>query len=200
MLRQLRIGVVTTVVIALLGLAAGPIWRLISPREHYVKYGGEAIPDGSTPIAIDGRFAVIGVVLGLACAVIAYLLAGRLSEIPLAVGLAAGGVVGAVIAWQVGNMPGRAAFEHAAHRAADGIALTGPPDLQAQGVLLIWPLVAVVIFGLLDAADFAKRAPRSELPAGDAGEDGVGEPDEVGGRQFDLQAAPPRRDVDGGQQ
>jgi hypothetical protein len=207
-LRQLRIGVVTTVVIALLGLPAGPVWRLISPREHYVKYGGVAIPDGSTPIGIDGRFAVIGLVLGLACAVVAYLLAGRLTELPLAVGLAAGGVLGSLIAWQLGNWPGRSTFEHAAHRAADGTALTGPPDVQAHGVLLVWPLVAVVVFGLLDAADVAKRAPRPReeepqeeepLAAGDVGEDGAGEGDEVGGRELDLQAAPPRRDVDGGQ-
>jgi len=187
------------VVVALLGLPAGWIWRLISSREHYVKYNGHLVPDDVKTFGIDGRFAVIAVVLGVVCGVVAYLLAGRFEAITLAVSVVLGGVLGSLLAWQVGNRSGRAALETAFHKATDGASLTGPPDLQARGVLLIWPLVAAIMFVILEALDVANRAPEKRSgPAGDVSGDGGGEGDEVGGRQLDLQPSPPRGDVDGG--
>lgn len=196
---QLRIGAAATLVIALLGVPAGLLWTMVAPRTTYVIAGGKAIlgdPESQTLIAADGWFAVLTGAGGLLCAVVAYVLAGRFRELGLLGALGLGGTAAGLVAWWVGSLVGRSSFHHQVRTARDGATAKGALDLHAMGVVIAWPLIAVVIFGLLEALDVARRESRRRAAAGYAGGGGPGQPDQVGGGQFDLQAPPPGGDVD----
>lgn len=187
---------VTTATMALLGLPAGLLWAGITPPARYVVMNGEAALadiENEALIGVDGRFALIAVVAGVLCGVVAYAAGGRGRDISLVLGLAVGGAAAGLLAWWVGRQVGLDAFQRLTRTSPDGRAITGVADLRAVGVVVLWPLLAVVTFGLLEAADVAGRA-RSR-PPGDAGEVRPGEPHQVAGGQLDLQAAPPGRDV-----
>ncbi|WP_245667846.1 hypothetical protein [Actinomadura macra] len=184
---------VTTAIVALLGPPAGLLWAKTVPKVTYVIVQGEPLfadPEGQGPIGIDGRFALIMLVAGIACGAAAYAAGRRFGDLALVLGLAAGGAAAAVLAWRTGHMIGLDAFRDAARHGGDGTTVTGVADLRAKGVLVFWPLVAVAVYGLLELL-FGRLSP------GDRGEPGAGEADEVGGDEFDLQSAPSGRDVDG---
>jgi hypothetical protein len=199
---QVRIGVLTTLVIAVLGIPAGLLWTVVAPRTTYVvASAGQAVvgdPETQTLIAADGWFAVLGAAAGLLCGVVAYVLAGRLRELGLLAALGVGGTGASLIAWLIGFLIGRSAFQHKIQTARAGTAAKGTLDLHAAGVVIVWPLIALIVFGLLEALDVARRERRLTAPRY-AGGGGPGEADEVGGGEFDLQAAPPRRDIDRGE-
>ncbi|MFB4316241.1 hypothetical protein [Actinomadura sp. 21ATH] len=190
--RTLRTWAVTTLIIALLGVPAGLLWAEISPKVTHVVVQGRALlaePEGQAPIAVDGRFALIALVAGLACGAAAYAAGGRGNDVALLFGLAAGGLAASLVAWRLGQHIGLDAFQRAVRRAPDGRTLAGPAELRATGLLVAWPLFAVGAYGVLEA--LVKR-----LPAGDPRGHGAGEPDKVGGGELDLQSAPTGRDVD----
>lgn len=199
--RQVRIAVMTVVISAVLGIPAGLLWAAICPHVKYVSVNGKIFlvdPESPAVIGADGRFALITAGIGLACGVAAYLAAGRGNDLALVAGLAVGGVVAALLAWRTGHLIGLDAF-HRMVRAGDRTrAFNGPADLNARGVLVCWPFVALVAYGLLEATDVAKRIrPAGSVPAGDVSGPGTGQQDQVGGGKFDLQPAPTGRDVDG---
>jgi ribose/xylose/arabinose/galactoside ABC-type transport system permease subunit len=197
---QLRIGAAATLVIAVLGVPAGLLWTTVAPRTTYVIAGGKALlgdPESQTLIAADGWFAVLTALAGVLCGAVAYVLAGRLRDMGLIAALGAGGAAAGLIAWWVGSLVGRSSFQHQVRTARDGTTARSALDLHAAGVVIAWPLIAIVVFGLLEALDVARR--ESRPAAGYAGGVGPGQPDQVGGGQFDLQPAPPRGDVDRGE-
>lgn len=178
---------------ALLGPPAGLLWAKTVPAVTYVIVQGEPLlaePEGQGPIGIDARFALISLVAGLLCGVAGYLAGGRGNDVALLLGLAVGGAAAAVLAWKTGHLVGLGEFQDAVRDGRDGTRVTGVADLRAKGVLVFWALPAVAAFGLLELV--VRR-----LPAGDRGEPGAGEPDEVGGDELDLQSAPAGRDIDG---
>lgn len=194
MARQLRIWAAVTAALTLLGLPAGLLWSWLSDRAEYLVFEHRTLlvdPDTQALIGADGRLALICGVLGAVAGAVAYGYAGRRNEVALALGLAAGGLLGSLVAWQTGHLPGLAGFEHAVATAADGTRVRGILDLGARGVLTVWPLVAVTVFGVLEAIDLARRS----YPAYGR-EPGPGQPHQVGGGQLDLQAAPSSGDVD----
>jgi hypothetical protein len=194
---QLRIGVAAALVIAVLGVPAGLLWTTVAPRTTYVIAGGKALlgdPESQTLIAADGWFALLTAAAGLLCGVVAYVIAGRLGELGLLGALGVGGTAAGLIAWWAGSLVGRSSFQHEVRTAHDGTAAKGALGLHAAGVVIAWPLIAIVVFGLLEALDVARR--ESRAAAGDVRGGGLGQPDEVGGGEFDLQAPPPGGDVD----
>ncbi|WP_433478465.1 hypothetical protein ACQPZP_16385 [Spirillospora sp. CA-142024] len=191
--RLLAIWAVTSGVVTLLGPLAGLLWAATVPKVTYVVVQGEALladPEGQGPIGIDARFALIALVAGVLCGVGAYLAGGRGNDIALLLGLAAGGVAAAVLAWKTGHQIGLGHFEDVVRHGRDGATVTGVADLRARGVLVFWALPAVAVYGLLEMV--VRR-----LPAGDPGDAGAGEADEVGGDELDLESAPAGRDIDG---
>ncbi|HEX6472463.1 MAG TPA: hypothetical protein VF069_25445 [Streptosporangiaceae bacterium] len=188
---------------ALPGVGVGLLWQAISPSIRYVVVDGRPIladPESQSLISTDGRFAILTALGGLLCGMVAYLAAGRGTDIAIVTGLALGGIVATVLAWRVGHQIGLDAFQHAVHGARDGVFVTGVADLRATGVLVFWPLVAVGVFGLSETMDMAgrHRADRGpELAPGDGGEPGGGKPDQVGGDELDLQATPTGGNEDG---
>lgn len=198
--RSLRIWAATTVALALLGPPAGLLWAAISPDVRYVVVDGAAVladPETEAMIGTDGRFALITLVAGVLCGFVAYAAGGRGRDIALLLGLAVGGVAATVLAWRVGHLVGLETFQRLTRTAATGTEMTGVADLRARGVLVFWPVLAIGSYGLLEALDAAGRVP--VLVPGDVGGAGSGQPDEVGGGELDLHAAPARGDVDGGE-
>ncbi|MCO6005879.1 hypothetical protein NE236_12880 [Actinoallomurus purpureus] len=199
MASRIRMGVLAALAITVLGVPIGLLWVAIAPRTAYQVSGGKGLladPETQTLIAADGWFAALTAAAGLLCGVAAYVLAGRVGELGPLAGIAAGGVAGAVVAWRLGHLIGLGAYHHALRTGGDGALVRAPLALHALGVVLAWPLVAVVAFGLLEALDVAGRESRGRLSAGDPGGGGPGQPDQVGGGQLDLEAAPTGRDVD----
>jgi hypothetical protein len=183
--RGLRIWALTTAALALLGPPAGLLWAAVAPPVRYLMLDGRIVladPETQALIAGDGRYALITGVAGALCGALAYLAGGRDNDVPLLLGLGTGGLAAALLAWLVGHRIGPAGFEGSV-RAAAGRAVEGPADLHAVGVVVFWPLLAVAVYALLEAV-VARLAPR------DRGQHGPGEPDQVGGGQLDLQAAP----------
>ncbi|MBW8481040.1 hypothetical protein [Actinomadura parmotrematis] len=188
----MRTWAVATAALAVLGPLAGLLWHQVSPHVHYVVLQHRALladPEGQGPIGVDGRFALITALAGLACGGAAYLFGGRGNDVPLVAGLATGGTAAALLAWRTGHQIGLGAFQHAVRTAADGRTVTGPATLGATGVLVFWPLLAVAAYALLEL--LVKR-----LPAGDGRLGRGGEAGEVGGGELDLEAAPSGGDVD----
>ncbi|MES9540266.1 hypothetical protein [Actinomadura sp. NPDC000600] len=191
--RLLAIWAVTSAVVTLLGPLAGLLWAAVAPKVTYVVVQGEALlaqPEDQGPITIDARFALIAAVAGIACGAVAYLAGGRDNDSALLLGLAVGGAAAAVLAWKTGNLVGLGHFEDVVRHGRDGTTVTGVADLRAKGLLTSWALPAVAVYGLLELV--VRR-----LPAGDLGDAGAGEADEVGGGELDLESAPAGRDVDG---
>jgi len=190
----LRTCAVITLLVAVLGVPAGLLWAWLAPDVAYVVIRGRALPldpEGQGPIAADGTFAIIAVVAGLVCGALAYLAGGRGNDIPLLLGLTAGGLAASLLAWRVGHQVGLAEYERAVRTARDGRTVTGVADLRATGVLVFWPLLAVAAYAVAELV--VRRLPGAR----DGGDLGAGEPEQVGGGQLDLQAAPAGRDVDG---
>ncbi|WP_344453131.1 hypothetical protein [Actinocorallia aurantiaca] len=193
MRRQVQIWGVVTGALALLGLPAGLLWSRLAERPEYVIVGGDTYPADSESevlIGADGTLAAICVAIGLLAGAVAYWRAGRSNEVPLVLGLFTGGLLCSVLAWWLGHQFGLGGFEHTVRTAADGTRITGPLDLGATAVATLQPLVSVIVFGMLEAMDAAGR-----LRPSYQGGSGAGEPQKVRGGEFDLQAAPPGRDV-----
>ncbi|MBE1535312.1 hypothetical protein [Actinomadura algeriensis] len=190
--KRVATGLVTALIMMLLGPLAGLLWAWTSPEVTYVIFRGDtylADPESQAPIGTDIRFALIVLVAGAICGGAAYLAGGRGNDIALLLGLAAGGVLAGVLAWRTGHMIGLDEFRAAVRAAADRERVTGVAELRARGPLVFWAVAAVGVYGVLEL--FVRR-----LPARDGGDLGAGEPDEVGGTQLDLQSAPTGGDVD----
>jgi hypothetical protein len=187
-----RTWAVTTAVVALLGPLAGLLWAAVVPSVQYVVQQGKPVladPEGQGPVGMDGRFALIVALAGIACGALAYLAGGRGNDVPLVLGLAAGGIAAALLAWKTGHQVGLGAFEDAVRGAKDGTTAEGVAELRARGVVTFWPILAVGTYGVLEL--FVRR-----LPAGDRREAAAGEAEEVGRGELDLQATAPGGDVD----
>lgn len=147
------VAVLVIAALAVLGAGAGFLWHLVAPRAEYVLKDGaraftESVP--TEPIAADGWFALIALAAGV--------LTGSLAQgvfhrrlLGAVVGLAVGGALAALVAWQVGHWFGAAEYQEAIRSARDGTKVLAPLDVRAKGVLTLWPLAATltVFLGML---------------------------------------------------
>jgi hypothetical protein len=176
----MRTGLATAVFLTLLGIPVGLIWEAVAPRPKFVIAAGTTViadPESQAFIAADGWYSVLTGTVGLAGGLAGYLLVvkfkDRLGELALVLGLAAGGLAGALVAWWMGHSVGLDTFEQLVRTGQDGTPVTGALDLRSSAAVLVWPLLAVMVFGLLEALDVAQRhpatAPASPAPAPPAG-------------------------------
>ena len=148
---DLRTAGVIVVALAVVGALLGLVWQAISPRTKGFIYLQHAIvpEEKESLVATDGRFmlltAAVGVVVGLA----AWL--HRSSRGPVvAVALAAGGLLGAVLTEVVGRATGGGKTD-----AALNATITMQVSLHARGLLLVEPILALLIYETF--AMFSKR-------------------------------------------
>jgi hypothetical protein len=179
-IRQLRTGLATAVFLALLGFPVGLIWEAIAPRPKFVIAAGTTViadPESQAFIAADGWFSVLTGTVGLAGGLAGYLLVvkfkDRFGELALVLGLAVGGLTGALVTWWMGHSVGLDTFEELVRTGQDGTPVTGALDLRSSAAVLVWPLLAVMVFGLLEALDVAQRHPPA-APAAPAPPAGTG--------------------------
>ena len=162
--RDLWAALVVIALSAALGVAAGFVWIAVAPKLELEVRGDTAIPirpEGEALIGIDGTFALIAIGAGVLCAIAAYLWLRR--GIGVVCALVVGGALAAWLASYVGRWAGPAAL--ATHRGQpDGTVFTQPLDLRATGVILLWPIAALLIYLLL-----MLLFDHDERPRGDGG-------------------------------
>ncbi|MET8140226.1 hypothetical protein ABZU32_07955 [Sphaerisporangium sp. NPDC005288] len=170
-MRQARDFGLTVVVLALLGIAAGFLWSALAPRTPYVvTKTGPVLADPTTQslIAADGWFAVITGGAGLACGIVAYLVARKGRPLALLAGLAAGGMLAGWLALSVGTSIGGSIIQAAAVPGSASVGATvNVLSVTARGVLLAWPLVAVAVFGIIESVDGYRESPLRQPYAGE---------------------------------
>jgi hypothetical protein len=144
---DLRAGLLVGLGCAVAGVVVGVVWRLVVPLAVVEKdaAGVVQVAGAETEVAADGWFAVLAALAGVLAAVAAVLLlrTGRLGAL---VGLAIGGLVGALVAWRVGLLLSPPEVAASAKAARVGDTFEGPLRLSALGVLLAWPTAAVITF------------------------------------------------------
>ena len=140
---------VTTALVAVAGSVVGLIWSATSPKLSIraVAAGSEAT--FKSQVAADGRFLLLGALAGVICAVI--VLAFGQHGPGAVVGLAVGGVLAALVANRVGVVAQHDATLSALHslgisHSAHVLDLVGF-RVRAQGVLLAWPIAALLVHG-----------------------------------------------------
>jgi hypothetical protein len=146
----------------MLSLALGALWFVVAPTPEYEVASGGLFFVSSQPsefIAMDGWFAGLAAVAGIVAGL--YVARGDRWSIPALVLVAAGGLGGSWLAWKLGHAlgPGEAQLEAGL---VGGTIVYGPLDLEALGVLAVWPIVSlvVVLFAL------AWRSPEPEADTG----------------------------------
>lgn len=162
------------------GVAVGILWWKLAPLPQVVtRAGGIFLAGGETEVAVaaDGWFAACSATAGLVAALLVFARIRRARLGPL-VGLALGGILGAVVAWRIGVLLGPDAIRSTAEGLADGTRFEGPLKLSARGVLFAWPLTSTVAY-------FALTAGLEPAPAGV----------DQGGRRFPVTVLRPRYSI-----
>lgn len=157
----------------LAGLPVGVLWWWVSPLPRAVKRADGVFyaQSAESAIAADGWFAVCSVVVGAWSGLLVALLA-RAHRLHALAALALGGLGGAVLAWQLGQWLGPAAFLEQAQGLRVGTSFDGPLRLSALGVLMVWPIAAVIVFfGVVAGIDSVEddRRPGEVSPLDAAG-------------------------------
>lgn len=144
------VALLTTVLVTLAGTVVGLIWSATAPKLSLraVVAGSEAT--FKSQVAADGRFLLLGIVAGVVCAGALLVLGERGPG--AVIGLAVGGVLASLVANRIGVIAQHDAtfsalrslgISHSA-RVLDLVEFR----VRAQGVLLAWPLAALVVHGL----------------------------------------------------
>jgi hypothetical protein len=151
---ELGLGAVVAAYSTVVGGAVGLIWQAGAPRVHL----GPAINGNEAAakplIGDDVHLGLLGIAAGVIVAVIVLLVARDRARGPGAVlGLAVGGVLGALVAARVGNVARHEDMVRALAALIPGVSHSESASLlgyfgfrlRATGLLMMWPIAAVVI-------------------------------------------------------
>lgn len=164
--QEARDAVVVTLAVAVLGVALGLLWLWLAPRVPLISDGDAVFlkhPEGEEAMGADGTFVLLGLGLGALAGTAVFWLR-RQGGVGLVVGLAAGGLVAALIGWKLGVWLGPTS-DLAAHAkdVGEGKAFDAPLKLEAKGALLAFPFAALAVHLAFTAA-FGKRDPEPPAP------------------------------------
>ncbi|TSB29380.1 ABC transporter permease [Streptomyces benahoarensis] len=169
--QELREAALTVLVLALVGALLGLLWLWLAPRIPLVADTHNVYlkdTEGEEAIGADGVFLLIAAGFGIVSAAVLFRLRRR-GGVPLVIALAVGGLLGSVLGWQLGMVLGPT-DDLAAHAAqvGPGVVFDGPLRLQAMGVLLAWPIAAMVthlaLTGLFGPRDEEPPLPGTPVP------------------------------------
>lgn len=148
------------------GIPLGLAWWVLTPLARLENRAEGVFAVGlreEAAVAADGWFAACALVAGaVTAALVAFLVHHRLAGLA---GLAIGGVLGSVLAWRLGSLLGPPSIEASAVSARVGGRFDGPLDLSALGVLLAWPMAAMVVYFAIVAGLDARHAASSAQEA-----------------------------------
>jgi hypothetical protein len=151
--RTLTVGVLTTLVIAALGVPLGLLWSWLSPAVPVLRNAqADVVVNDASPeqfVAADGWFAIAGFGFGIVVAIAAWLILRRDRGPALLLGAVLGSLAAAPVAWQVGRRIGLSGYERWLDSSAPGDTFSRPPDLHAYGALLVPAFAAVIVCTLL---------------------------------------------------
>ncbi|MDT3398786.1 hypothetical protein RKE29_19405 [Streptomyces sp. B1866] len=150
----------TGAAVAVSGVLLGLLWLWLAPRVPLVSDGRAVYlknSESEEAIGADGTFVLLGLAFGAVSAAVVFW-SHRRGGVPLVVALAAGGLLGSVVAWRLGVWLGPESDIVAhARRVGRGVVFDGPLELGAKGALLAWPVAAMmvhlVLTGLLGPRD-----------------------------------------------
>ncbi|MFI2433933.1 AAA family ATPase [Streptomyces sp. NPDC018693] len=162
---ELREAAVVAVAVAVAGALLGLLWVWLAPRVPLV---GDVVDgnwvvylkdtEGEQAVGVDGTFTLLALGFGVVSGALVFLWRRR-GGVPLVVGLGAGGLLGALLAWRVGVWLGPAEDVLAqAKSVGKGVTFSAPLKLGAKGAVLAWPLAALMVHLGLTAL-FAPRDP-----------------------------------------
>ncbi|MFE3995320.1 hypothetical protein ACFXPW_27025 [Streptomyces goshikiensis] len=145
---DIRDGAAVALLVGVAGVLLGALWVWLAPRVQYVS-NGEAVflrnTEGEGRIGSDGTFLLLSAGLGALSAVAVFLWRRR-GGVPLVIGLGVGSVFAALVGWRVGLWLGPTSdLVVAAGKAGKGVPFDAPMQLLAYGVLLGWPMVAILV-------------------------------------------------------
>ncbi|MFI8498840.1 hypothetical protein ACIGFK_10155 [Streptomyces sp. NPDC085524] len=145
---DVRDGAVVALAVGVAGVLLAVLWAWLAPRVQYVS-NGEAVflrnSESEARIGTDGTFFLLAAGLGALSAVGTFLWR-RAGGVPLVIGLAVGSVFAGLVGWRLGLVLGPTSDLVAAARAAGkGVPFDAPLQLLAHGVLLVWPMAAVLV-------------------------------------------------------
>ncbi|MFF5636740.1 DUF2567 domain-containing protein [Streptomyces sp. NPDC012825] len=155
-------GALVTIASAVAGVLLGVLWLNLAPRVLLVSDGKGVYlrnSEGETAIGADGTFVLLALAFGAVAGITVFLLRRR-GGVPLVLGLAAGGVLGSLLAWGLGTHFGPTS-DVVAHAKAVGPDVTFEAPLELHlgaAALLAWPLAAMIVHLSLTAA-FGPRDP-----------------------------------------
>ncbi|MFD9356560.1 hypothetical protein [Streptomyces sp. NPDC060031] len=163
---DIRDGAAVALAVGVAGVLLGLLWAWLAPRVQYVS-NGEAVflrnTESEARIGSDGTFMLLSVGLGALSAVLVFLWRRR-GGVPLVIGLVIGSGFASLVGWRLGLWLGPTSDLVAAAKAAGkGVTFDAPLELLAHGVLLGWPMAAVVVHLALTALWSPSEAPA--LPA-----------------------------------
>jgi hypothetical protein len=169
LLDQLRLGVVIAAYSALLGAVVGLVWEAGAPTIQLAAAINGNEGAGKPLIGDDLRLGLLGIVAGILAAAVVLVLGRNRERGPGEVlGLAAGGVLGALVAARVGDLARHHQMVSTIARIVPG-ATPGETSnildyfgfhVRATGVLLFWPIAAVAVHLLASYAGRWFAAPR----------------------------------------
>ncbi|WP_030564438.1 hypothetical protein [Streptomyces aureocirculatus] len=176
---EVRDAVVIAVAVAASGVLLGLLWLWLAPRVPLIADDKAVFlkdTEGEQAIGGDGTFTLLGLAFGFVSALVVFLVRRR-GGIPLVVGLAAGSLLGAVLAWKVGVWVGPETDVVAhAKSVGRGVVFDAPMELKAKGVLLAWPVAAMVV-QLALTGFFGPRDPEPATAYDDGYRDPYGAPE-----------------------
>lgn len=147
--RQLAEAAVGMVVLALVGgVLLGLLWWWLAPHVPLVSDGSAVYlkdTEGEQAAGVDGTFTLLALGIGALSGLVVFLVR-RYGGVPLVLGLALGGLLGAVLAWRLGVWLGPESDVAArAKEVGEGVTFSAPLKLGAKGALLAWPLAGVLV-------------------------------------------------------
>ncbi|MEU8778842.1 hypothetical protein [Streptomyces sp. NPDC048606] len=151
---DVRDGAAVALVVGVTGVFLGLLWAWLAPRVGYVS-NGEAVflrnTESEARIGADGTFFLLALGFGVLSGVGVFLWRRR-GGVPLVIGLALGACFASLVGWRLGLWlgPDRDLLAAAA-KAGKGVPFDAPLQLLAHGVLLVWPMAAVVVHLALTA-------------------------------------------------